>query len=913
MTRSVGALVAARSPLPGPATGPRTQQLVRGTGDDDELYGTSGADILQGLGGEDSLEGLGGDDQLEGGMGDDALDGGTGNDTLDGGGGNDAAVYLWAAGPVQANLGAGWATGADGNDTLRSIEDLYGSFYDDELVGSDDDNFIFGYFGNDRIDGGAGDGDMASFLSGIEEVVVRHDPVTGWLTITSPYEGTDQVRQVESLYFYLDVFETEVFTTPAAPHPIAYGPSLGDTAVPVGSDLRITFQEPIRLGSGAVVLRDAAGREVERFDAASSARLRVEGMNLVVDPTQPLLRASGYTLELLADAVVDEQGLGNLPDAAYRFTTRSAVEVNLPAQVNADEGPAAVPIRVSLSDPATGPVQVTVSLVADGLARVGRDFVVLSQTVRFEPGQTEQWVNLALVDDGIVEPDETLTLRLGGVQGAVLGQSTASVLIRDDDAPPGMQPTDPLARLQWHLYPETGANVLAVWPDYTGAGVRVGVFDQGIDATHPDLRTKVDLAAGRRTADGTPDGAPRGPADNHGTAVAGVIGAARNDLGGIGVAHGATLVSLYSPLDATSTTREIENAFGFALQLDVLNDSWGYAPQYYLDEPWAFEDNFLDPEFAASGAALKRLAEEGRGGLGTVVVQSAGNSFEFGDDTNLHNFQNSRYIITVAATGPEGRASGYTSPGASVLVAAPGGSGDALDDPADILTTDRPGTAGYDPGDSVRLAGTSFSAPVVSGVVALMLEANPLLGFRDVQQILAFSAHLSDVERNDWRSNGATQWNGGGLHYDAGTHDLGFGLVDARAAVRLAESWGQASATAANDVELALTSTTAAAIPDGQGSVSQTLRVTESLRVERVEVTVDIAHDYIGDLTLQLMSPAGTQSWLLSRPGQNTLSAFGNDQADIHFTFNTVLSWGESSLGDWTLVVQDEADRDAGR
>lgn len=89
MTRSVGALVAARSPLPGPATGPRTQQLVRGTGDDDELYGTSGADILQGLGGEDSLEGLGGDDQLEGGMGDDALDGGTGNDTLDGKAGRD--------------------------------------------------------------------------------------------------------------------------------------------------------------------------------------------------------------------------------------------------------------------------------------------------------------------------------------------------------------------------------------------------------------------------------------------------------------------------------------------------------------------------------------------------------------------------------------------------------------------------------------------------------------------------------------------------------------------------------------------------------------------------------------------------------------------------------------------------------
>mgnify|MGYP003441060469 CR=1 FL=1 len=68
----------------------------------------------------------------------------------------------------------------------------------------------------------------------------------------------------------------------------------------------------------------------------------------------------------------------------------------------------------------------------------------------------------------------------------------------------------------------------------------------------------------------------------------------------------------------------------------------------------------------------QRLAERGRNGLGTVVVQSAGNSFDFGDDTNLHAFQNSRYIVTVGATGPTGEVSGYSSPGASVLVVRPG-------------------------------------------------------------------------------------------------------------------------------------------------------------------------------------------------------------------------------------------------
>ncbi|WP_152986643.1 S8 family serine peptidase, partial [Pseudovibrio sp. POLY-S9] len=58
--------------------------------------------------------------------------------------------------------------------------------------------------------------------------------------------------------------------------------------------------------------------------------------------------------------------------------------------------------------------------------------------------------------------------------------------------------------------------------------------------------------------------------------------------------------------------------------------------------------------------------------------------------------------------------------------------------------------------------GTSFAAPIVSGVVALMLEANPLLGWRDVQEILALSAKQVDDPSTEWSTNGASTWNGGG-------------------------------------------------------------------------------------------------------------------------------------------------------
>ena len=85
-----------------------------------------------------------------------------------------------------------------------------------------------------------------------------------------------------------------------------------------------------------------------------------------------------------------------------------------------------------------------------------------------------------------------------------------------------------------------------------------------------------------------------------------------------------------------------------------------------------------------------------------------------------------------------------------------------------------------------ELEGTAFAAPLVSGVVALMLQANPRLGLRDVQEILAYTARQNDPLDPTWQINDAVNWNGGGLHV---SNDYGFGLVDAAAAVALARSW----------------------------------------------------------------------------------------------------------------------------
>ncbi|WP_343717179.1 S8 family serine peptidase [Inquilinus sp.] len=467
-------------------------------------------------------------------------------------------------------------------------------------------------------------------------------------------------------------------------------------------------------------------------------------------------------------------------------------------------------------------------------------------------------------------------------------------------------PTDPLYAQQWHLTGPWGIDLGNAWDEYTGAGVVVAVHDQGIDFNHPDLKDNIDTAASFNASTGGTGGAPRTADDNHGTAVAGLIAAERNGTGVVGVAYGATLLSYYDPLLFTTLATGAANARNHAAaDADVLSNSWGYGNLFYDSPDSAFADDFGSTQFAAARAATINAATNGRDGLGTVIVQSAGNTRDYGDDTNLHSFGNNRWTITVGATNQDGSLSDYSTPGASILVGAPGSPVDGT-----IVTTDRTGTAGYAAGDyTTSFNGTSAAAPMVSGVVALMLQANPHLGWRDVQEILAYSARTAPAAVGD-QTNGATNWNGGGLTV---SHDIGFGLVDAHAAVRLAESWGSTAHTSANETSVTASASPGLAIPDGSTTgLTTTLAIGTAIEIDRVEVTLNISHSWIGDLQVMLTSPDGTESVLVNRPGSGTLLDAGSRQDNIAFTFDTVHDWGESGQGVWSLTVRDLVAGDTG-
>ncbi|MBM1399840.1 hypothetical protein JQT63_19360, partial [Sulfitobacter mediterraneus] len=129
-----------------------------GTAFDNYFIGEDGDDTLLGQGGDDTLEGDDGADSLDGGDGNDRLEGSKGDDTINGGDGADYAAYFNAAAGVMVDLSQGLAVddGDGGSDVLIGIENLFGSLFDDSLLGDANDNTFTGLDGDDLIDGGGG-------------------------------------------------------------------------------------------------------------------------------------------------------------------------------------------------------------------------------------------------------------------------------------------------------------------------------------------------------------------------------------------------------------------------------------------------------------------------------------------------------------------------------------------------------------------------------------------------------------------------------------------------------------------------------------------------------------------------------------------------------------------------------------
>lgn len=442
-------------------------------------------------------------------------------------------------------------------------------------------------------------------------------------------------------------------------------------------------------------------------------------------------------------------------------------------------------------------------------------------------------------------------------------------------------PNDPLFVNQWHLKntgqgsgtPGADIGAETAWDSVKGAGVVIGIVDDGLQHTHPDLSANYLASASYDFNFNDSDPSPTSSTP-HGTSVAGVAaGSGNNGVGVSGAAPEATLAGLRLIAAGTSDADEAEALAYLKDTIDIYSNSWG-----------PFDDaRRLEGPGPLTLAAMADAATNGRNGLGNIYTWAAGNGLESNDNVNYDGYANSRYVISVAAIDHNGVQSYYSEPGAPNFIAAYS-NGNTLG----ITTTDLVGNAGYAFGNyTSSFGGTSSAAPLAAGVVALILDANPNLSARDVKHILAHTARITDAGDSDWSTNGA------GFHIN---HKYGFGAIDAAAAVELAPTWvnvGPEVSYASGVIPVS------AAIPDNNTTgISRTFTVPADIDIETVEIVFNATHTSRGHLDVKLTSPDGTVSTLAERHG-DTGDHFNN------WKFSTVRSWGESSAGVWTLTVSD--------
>ncbi|HEY9742449.1 MAG TPA: S8 family serine peptidase [Coleofasciculaceae cyanobacterium] len=502
---------------------------------------------------------------------------------------------------------------------------------------------------------------------------------------------------------------------------------------------------------------------------------------------------------------------------------------------------------------------------------------------------------------------------------------------------PHYRPRDPLYPQQWYLN-HNGGSTLATgshievekaWDITRGnRSVVVAIADDAIDLNHPDFQGPGKVVAPKDFKDRDALPLPESSDESHGTACAGIAVAEENGTGIAGVAPGCALM----PIRTTGFLDDeaIDQLFDWAStnNASVISCSWGPAAIYF-------------PLSLRQRAALTRAATQGRQGKGCVIVFAAGNAnrpvsgtvFERGWPDNmlqgptnwLGGFTVHPDAIAVSACTSLSRKSAYSNWGTNVSVCAPSNNappgmwfeqtGYISTAPQvtvplpglGVFTADLVGTPGYESSDFVRtFGGTSSACPVVAGVAALVLSANPDLTAQEVKRLLQETADKI-VDRDadpqlgmrlgTYDTNGHSQW-------------FGYGKVNAFKAVQAAKrkiTNGSPSSlrrlSQRNDNRLAIPD-------DNPQGITSTIRVTDSAAVREIQVTVNVEHDFLGDIEVSLKAPTGQTVLLQNR----TLGSRTQLQDTYSLETTPVLKQllNKPAAGVWQLQVIDYAPMDTG-
>ena len=440
-------------------------------------------------------------------------------------------------------------------------------------------------------------------------------------------------------------------------------------------------------------------------------------------------------------------------------------------------------------------------------------------------------------------------------------------------------PNDPYFHNMWNLrnVGQRGTvgvdlNVLAGWNrGSTGEGIVIAVVDDGVDLQHEDLYANARLDLAYNWNGGSANDASPTSNDAHGTACAGLSSAViNNSVGVAGVAPRSRVTAFRLIASQIDSSDEADAFLKYNDQIHIKTNSWG-PPDGMLYGP---QQNVL--------RAMKTASEQGRNGLGTILIFASGNGGAK-DNVNKDGYANSMYTIAVASVDANGVHTYYSERGSCIVVSAPS-SGLTYG----LVSTDPTGVPGSSNGNYTSgFSGTSASAPQVAGVVAMMLQVNPMLSWRDVQEVLIASANIVNPAESGWFTNG------GGFHFN---HWYGAGLANAEQATRLAKTWEPLTQ------RISTKKTIYPHAPIRHTFENASLAFGQFLRVEHVEIRVYITHALRNQLSLKLVSPMGSTSELTT--ASSTEDLYNTDDYR-NWLFNSVFHWGEEGHGDWVFYFKD--------
>ncbi|KAI1172470.1 peptidase S8/S53 domain-containing protein [Nemania sp. FL0916] len=440
--------------------------------------------------------------------------------------------------------------------------------------------------------------------------------------------------------------------------------------------------------------------------------------------------------------------------------------------------------------------------------------------------------------------------------------------------------SDPIFNEQWHLFNPIqlghDVNVTGVWlAGVTGKNTTVAMVDDGVDMYSNDLKPNYYAQGSWDFNDHRPEPRPTLNDDRHGTRCAGEVSAARNDVCGVGVAYDSRIAGL------RILSKQITDAD------EAVAMNYDYQHNQIYSCSWGPPDDGRSME--APGILIKRAmlngVQKGRSGLGSIYVFASGNGAQSDDNCNFDGYTNSIYSITVGAIDRKGLHPYYSEKcSAQLVVTYSSGSGDA------IHTTDVGENACYN-----GHGGTSAAAPLAAGIFALALEVRPDLSWRDLQYIALESAVPVDLDTGDWQPTTM------GKKY---SHTFGYGKIDSYALVETAKTWKSVKPQA---WYFSPWLHVKKEIPQGNQGLSVNFEVTKQMlqeanleRLEHVTVTMNVEHTRRGDLSVDLISPDNVISHISA-----TRKLDESDEGYNDWTFMSVVHWGESGVGTWTIVIRD--------